>query len=404
MKTQPDQSLRMRSPILWSSAWAVAAIYGAFTLSWVMYQVHLGWILSQFGFSDQLAPLLLLCEALLAIALEPLAGLISDQSEQRYGSRHPVISFGVCLAAVLMISIATLAGSVDFNGFLQHGLMALLVAWAIAMSLFRSPALAQLRQFAAPQHLPLVTGLITLTGALASAASPLAETFIFGLGTFKSGVAVAILLLAAMMMLWSSNPTNLSVPAAHGAPSNALRLMPKLATVAGLGFATTLLFQLVNSTFPRLVFNRLPALPPSLPLGVLLLTMAIVAIPGSRLTLRWGNRRTIWLGAGAIAAGLGMLVSVSNIPMAFVTAILLGAAFGIVANAMLAIILSLASVPTAGLMVGCAVSGSSAAISVFGLWGAVLTRPGLTILGVGFTALAIAAALTLAATAPSSYR
>ncbi|PZV10856.1 MAG: MFS transporter, partial [Leptolyngbya sp.] len=119
---------------------------GAIALLWVIYNLYLVQLLTQLGFPQGLAVVLLVVENLLAMAIEPLVGTFSDQMQHRIGTRLPIISLGVVLTAGLFVVIPS--ALVWGQGALRWGLPLLLVAWAMAMALFRSPALSLLGRYA----------------------------------------------------------------------------------------------------------------------------------------------------------------------------------------------------------------------------------------------------------------
>jgi hypothetical protein len=125
---------------------------GAITLLWVVYNLYLVQILTQLGLSQELAVGLLVIENLLAMVVEPLMGSFSDRRQHQIGTRLPLISLGAVLAAGLFGVIPTVL--VVGQGPLRWGLPLLLIAWATAMAVFRSPALSLLGRYALGTQLP----------------------------------------------------------------------------------------------------------------------------------------------------------------------------------------------------------------------------------------------------------
>lgn len=201
-------------PTLWLPVCALALVYGMFTFGWMVYRVHLPAQMLQFGFSEQAAPLLLLIEALLTIAIEPLAGGFSDRTNQRRGTRFPVIAFGAAAAALLFVVIPMLAIFTELNSVLnsviQSVFVGLLLAWSVAMSCFRSPALALLKRYAPTVRLPQAASLLTFAVGLAGAAMPLGSQFVLSLGPPISFTLSALLILLSAMWLRWLNPITLT--------------------------------------------------------------------------------------------------------------------------------------------------------------------------------------------------
>ncbi|PSR16285.1 MFS transporter, partial [filamentous cyanobacterium CCP3] len=125
---------------------------GAITLLWVIYNLYLVQLLTQLGFPQGLAVGLLVVENLLAMVIEPVVGTFSDRMQHQIGTRLPIISLGVLLTAGLFVVIPT--ALLWGQGVLRWGLPLLLVAWAMAMAVFRSPVLSLLGRYAMGTQLP----------------------------------------------------------------------------------------------------------------------------------------------------------------------------------------------------------------------------------------------------------
>ena len=118
--------------VLWLQVWGLAAVQGAIALTWVIYNLYLLKLLTQFGFPKELATGLLILENLLAAIMEPLMGGLSDQSQRWVGTRFPFISFGIVLASAFFIAIPLF---VAFGSPASTWLLpVLMVAWALAMT------------------------------------------------------------------------------------------------------------------------------------------------------------------------------------------------------------------------------------------------------------------------------
>ncbi|HBB30715.1 MAG TPA: MFS transporter, partial [Cyanobacteria bacterium UBA9273] len=95
-----------KSPkVLWLQVWGLAAVQGAIALTWVIYNLYLVKLLTQFGFPKGLATGLLILENILAAVMEPLMGGLSDRSQRWIGTRFPFISVGIILASAFFIAI-----------------------------------------------------------------------------------------------------------------------------------------------------------------------------------------------------------------------------------------------------------------------------------------------------------
>ncbi len=374
--------------LLWLSVCALAALYGTFSLGWMIYRVHLPAQMTQLGFSEQAVPLLLLVEALLTIAVEPWAGAISDHTHRQQQSRWPLIFWGVVLSSLLFVVFSTQVSFIASTLITRWAIVLLLLAWAVAMSLFRSPALALLRSFAPTEKLPQAASLLTLAFGLTAAATPLASPLVLKLGLTLSFTLAAILILAAALWLRSSLP---AVPASPASSPN-LVLQPvrfgSLARIFGLGFATMLAFRLAVETFPKLLKAQIPGIQPPLFVGLLLITLGLAALPIGKLALRQGNSRIMQLGAAVATLFLLLMPFCQSAGLAVVNAIGLGLGFSAIWNGVLPAALMQVSVDRAGLGVGMLFAGVAAAASLMlGL----LSKPGVlspaAAIGLGIVAL-----------------
>lgn len=71
------------SPPRWGPVLSIAALHGAVTLAWVVYNLCLVQLLVRAGFDAYLASVLLTVEGMVGAALEPLMGGFSDRARRR---------------------------------------------------------------------------------------------------------------------------------------------------------------------------------------------------------------------------------------------------------------------------------------------------------------------------------
>lgn len=173
-----------KSHILWVQVWVLAALQGAITLAWIIYNAYVPQLLVQFGFPASLAVGLLVLENALAVIMEPLMGGLSDQAQRWVGSRFLLISAGVILSATLLIAIPCIVTFVPPTVVWRSLLPIVLVAWALSMTVFRSPAIALLAKYSMPAELPLAFSVVVLTGGIIGAFRPIANKFILSLANF----------------------------------------------------------------------------------------------------------------------------------------------------------------------------------------------------------------------------
>ncbi len=353
------------SSILWAQVCGLALVQGAIALTWVIYNLYLVQLLESFGFPKALATGLLIIENLLAMVMEPLMGSFSDRFQHQVGSRFPLIGLGVVIAAGCFLAIPT----VLFWGqgpLLRWVLPLMLVAWALAMTVFRSPALSLLGRYAFRTQLPLAAGILTLVGGLAGAMGPLASQFILGLGPMVAfGMGSGVLIVAALVLglVGPNRDVASAAPAAGG-----VWTLPwgRLLWVFGTGVGVTLGFRLIMGTFPMVLKGQVPDANPATVMGTIFVSLALTAIPAGAVAVRLGNRRAMIVGLSGMALVCAAVVAIHSTAMGMVLAALFGASFSLVSNGTIPFALSMVPVEKAGLGTGIYFSGGALASSLFG--------------------------------------
>ncbi len=357
--------------ILWLQVWGLAAVQGAIALTWVIYNLYLPQLLTDFGFAASLATGIVILENILGALMEPLMGNFSDQTQRWLGTRFPYIAIGTVLSSAFFILIPLLAILVDPSGVIQWLLPIVLVAWALAMTVFRSPAMSLLGRYAFGTKLPQAASILTLVGGVAGAMGPLANQFILDLGPVVTFGAGSITLLVAATALRYTRPDQSVQPdpaseTPEETPSAGLSIsIPHLALVFGTGVGIGLGFRLLMQTVPQIV-AELPGVKGSLIQGVIFVALALTAIPAGTVATRLGNRLAMIIGLGAMAIFLGLITLTQNGIMIAVMAALIGGSFSMVSNGTIPFALSMVPPAKAGLGTGIFFSGGAVAASLFG--------------------------------------
>lgn len=362
--TAQADSLQLEKPILWVPLVALAALYGMFTLNWVVYRIHLPSLMTQFGFSQDATTQLLLLEALMAIGLEPVMGHLSDRLERRH-RRFSLISGGVVLSSAVLISIAVFATFVQPVGAGRWWMPGLLFVWAIGMGVFRSPVLALLRRFSAPSYLPLAAGSLTVVAGLAGATNPLAKGVIQQMGVVSAFGICAILLVITLMWLRSiafgSDDAASAVRSSNHSSNQHPVSIFKLSIIFILGLAVTLSLRLAIESFPYLLGSSSSYSP--ILVGLVLICSAFAAFPVGKLAVRWESRHVMLVGLVGMAVVIGLL-PITPLGGTIILAAVLGLLFSGVSNGTFPF--SLLSVPyhQAGLAIGTFFGGASVATAI----------------------------------------
>jgi MFS family permease len=351
-------------PTLWLPLCALALVYGMFTLGWMVYRVHLPSQMTQAGFSEAAAPRLLFIEALLAITVEPLAGAFSDRTNRHQGTRLPIISTGMGLAAVLFIVFSAFTWA-EPTIAIRWVLVSLLVIWSIAMGCFRSPALALLKRYAPTLKLPQAASLLTVAFGLAGAATPLATPWVLNLGLPMSFTLMALLIVLSALWLRRMNPDTLvAAKPTESLNSTQPRSTVALTRIVGLGFTSALAFRLAIEIFPKVLKAQVPGIYPPLLVGLVFITVAIAAFPIGKFAVRLGNSRTMQLGVVSTALFLGLMALSHSSMSGIMVALGLGVGFSLILNGTLPFTLEQVPPEHAGLGIGLFFAGVATAGSL----------------------------------------
>lgn len=361
---------KSQSSILWLQVCGLAAVQGAITLTWVTYNLYLPVLLIQFGFPQELATTLLIVEAGLAVVLEPLFGGLSDEAQRWSGSRFPFIAVGVVLASASSIAIPTVVAFGSSSGGIRWLLPGVMVAWALTMTIFRSPALCLLGRYASNKNLPRAASVLTLIGGMAGATEPLASQFILSLGpaiTFATG---SIVLLGAAAILRFTNP-QASITSSEGLTISTVSerfLVLNLGLIFATGASVTLGFRVLLNALPKVLIPQLPGANVGLMTGKILVTLFLAAIPAGAIAVRIGNRRAMLIGLGATIGFSGLPLFAHDTVTALGIGIALGVSFSLISNGAIPFALTLAPLNNPGLGIGMYFGGGALAGSLVKSW------------------------------------
>ena len=197
------------SSIRWRQVLSLAAVQAMISLMWVIYNAYLPDLFGEIGISTDAIALLLSVETALAIAIHPLAGSLSDRNLHWLGTRFPIISVGVITSSALFILIPLLA--IAGGQGLRWTIVFVLVAWAIAMTLFHSPIISLLFIYSSVPQLPLVASTLILMQRLVSIAKPAVEQTLLNLGASVTFIIGSIALIGAAFALRQVTPPQMPV-------------------------------------------------------------------------------------------------------------------------------------------------------------------------------------------------
>lgn len=357
-----------QSSILWRLVWGLAAVQASITLTWVIYKLYLAQLLTKFGFTPELAATVLIIENALAIAMEPLMGGLSDRTKQFIGTRFPFISAGVILSSAIFIAIPAIALFGNAGGAIRWLMPVLMIAWALAMMVFRAPTLALLGRCARVPELPQAASLLTLAAGAIGAVAPISKEWLLKLGpevTFATG---SIVLLAAVAVLRAVIPPEMpTIPSETPVETPSIgALLPALGLIFSTGVFVSWGSRFLMETFPKVLQAQLPTADVKFSMFWIGLAIAIAAIPAGALAVRLGNLQGMLAGIAGCILVLLLIGLVPNVAIVVAAAIALVAFLSLVNNGAVPFAISLLPPQRSGLGVGMYFGGVGAAASLFG--------------------------------------
>jgi len=352
-------------PVRWRSVWGLAALQGAVSLAWLIYNLYVPQLLEGLGFAEGFVLKLLILEQAVAAVVEPLAGAVSDRLRQWLGGNFLLVAGGASLSAALFVAIpAVVVGGGE--GW-RWGAVVFVALWAIAMAAFRGPALALVASYASPSQWPAAMGVVTLVGGLVGALRPLTTTFWLGLGPMVAFGIGSVALLGTMAVLRRCHPPSVVLPLMVTPP---WRSLPVLGRLLLIGAATAWGMRLLMGVAVAAIAERYsPEEVLSVWLGLAGLLFGLAAWPAGKITTYFGVRGTVAIAAGLSAVGLALLPIVQGPFVALPAVLALVVGVSTVFNG--GVPLALQGLPPVwgSLAVGMYFGGFSAAMGAFGwLW------------------------------------
>ncbi|AFY96200.1 MFS transporter [Chamaesiphon minutus] len=365
----------------WQPVLAMALMQGAIVLCWIVYRMYIPDLLGQFGFPKDSSVIILAIEGFLAVLIEPLFGSLSDRQKTLWGLKGPFVTIGVLLSAGLLFVLPSivLLGNPDSIRWL---FVALVILWAMAMAMFRSPMLARLGEFACQRDWPYAASVLTLVGTLAGTlALPASKQIVKGLGAGPAFAISSIILLLSATLLNRSQTTQVRLPAI-----TADDLQPaarNLFLVALTGSTITMGVILTQQLIGLVGRAQTPML-----MTLFLVVQLVTVLPIGLAAKRWGNLQIMLGGLIVLAIGFSMLILPG---FHAVAVLLLGVGMSCVGVGTIPFALSMVPLSRGGLGIGFYFGGASLAGALFNVFMSVSRQlPLIPGWAVGLVSLAIA--------------
>jgi hypothetical protein len=380
-----------RDRVLWWRVGGITAVQGTITLTWVIYALYLPQLLEQLGFAKELAIVLLTIEHALEAIIEPISGGLSDRFQRFMGTRFPFIAGGVILASALFIAIPAIAIFGASSAAIKSMFPFIVVAWASAMAIFRSPAVVLLGKTAPPVALPIAASCLTLIQQLVGGLRFTAFGFILGFGpAFAFAIGSVALLIGAAFLRFVTPPDS-PQPEASENPQNLglATILTIIGTGIGIAWAFRFLFATLGPVYGNFLAENVGWGMTGFSLG-----MAVCALPAGKLAVKLGNTRAMLGGISGAIAFLAIVTFLPNGVGVAIASVFLAFSFSLILNGMVPFVLGLVPPARSGLGIGLFFGGFSAAMSFFdGIFSAMKGIPATGIRG----AIALAFAGTLIA-------
>jgi hypothetical protein len=363
-----DDGQRSNRSILWRQVLGLAGLQGAISLAWVLYRFYLPQLLAGIGLpgTDRLVGIV---EDALAAVLEPAIGSLSDRARLQVGSRYPLVVAGVVLTVAMFGVMGTAAMG---RGPLAQGiLVAGVVLWAVAMAVFRSPAIALIGQYAISTQLPQAFSVLVLVSGLVGAVAPNARDQILAAGPGYAFLLGSLVLIGAAVVLKLAGPDRVLGAGAIAADPPSPIDWRSFVQLFGLGMCICWGLRLFFGAVPVALQAQTPQMASAtvnLGVGAAVALMAVIMGAAAG---RWGNQPVMLAGAIALAVGLPLLMSSGVGVIAWPVALVVMMAWAGLFNGGIPLAIDLMP-DRIGLGIGCFFGGFGATSAILGQTGLVI--------------------------------
>lgn len=351
-----------KNRILWSKVWAIASIQAAITLTWVIYDLYFPALLVKFGFPQVLTATILVIEHAIEALIEPVFGALSDRQRYRLGTRVPLIVLGAILASAFFIAIPALVILGKPDRIWRWLLPFMAIAWATTMAMFRSPAMALLRNCAPSEQLPLAASILTLVAGIIGAFKFDVYGLILKLGSGVAFTLGSIVLLAAVGLIRWFHPPQPPATTKERTESVSLPILA-LIFMTGLGISWGLRF--LTPTLSNVFALTIGENYRKIAMTTFFISLGLAAIPMGKLGTKLGNTSGMLIGLATTVFCLQLLILIPNQIVFGLILIILIFAFSLVLNSPVPFALSLVPSNYSGLGTGLYFGGLAGGISGF---------------------------------------
>lgn len=347
--------------IMWRRVFGIAAIQGALTLTWVIYNLYFPQLLVELGLNIGVAKIVLIVEHFLETIIEPIFGEFSDRLQTKIGTKLPVISWGIILASVFFILIPVLVILIKPEGKLTYLLPIIAIFWASCMAIFRSPVISLIGQTAPMDKLPQAMSILSLIGGVIGAFRFDVYGIILKLGSHWAFFIGSITLLITGFYLRYLYPSNQSINTKiDKLPPIKLSLLALIMTMGiSISFGLRFIIPTVNNFFT----TQLGENQAKLAMMLFFITLAVLSLLTGKIATKFGNYNSILSCLLIMIIVLQLLIFTSS----WLIIALLCISLSLVLNSIIPFVIALVPSTRVGLGVGCYFGGFGAGLSFFDL-------------------------------------
>lgn len=290
-----------RAPVPAGAALYMAVVQFLFVTTWTIYVIFLPKLLRDAGLPATVAPLILLADQLVFMAMDIYVGVAADRAQRTLGKVGPLI---VAMTLVSCLAFLLLPFAAHGGAIAPVAVLGLTLVWTITSSALRAPPWVLLSRYAAAPSVPRMNMLALWGLAAGSAVAPYLGVVLKNADPRLPFVLSSLTLLAATAgIVYVERRLNPNAPATHA-------LQAPVADAAGKSpvFLLGLLllaagFQVhysINTPAQFLRFTQPAGLEWLMP--VFWIGFAVAMVPGSALCQRFGTLQVM-----AMSAALGAL-------------------------------------------------------------------------------------------------
>lgn len=276
------------------------------SMIWPLFNNFVPIFLAELGLSATLVGFVMTWDNYLNMFVQPVVGEMSDRTVTRIGRRKPWMLIGAPIAALFFIFIPALDAVV--------AIMIVILLTNVGMALFRSPTIALLGDLFPSEQRSTANGIINLMGGLASVIAFLVGGLLYSMGRITPFIFGSVVMLAAIsvVLIFVKEPP--VAPPADNKRVGAsfvdnLRQVLTSKDRSGLMVLLAILCWFVGfnaletwiSSFGKFSLSIEPDRMSLITSGFALL-FVIFALPSGLIATRFGRKRTILVGVGALTA------------------------------------------------------------------------------------------------------